>query len=181
LLADEGGGYWLGVQAMRLAVAAYDGREPATALRESIRVHLGLANMPEIMHRLHIVGLSRTETAALAPLVLEAARAGDAAALGLLRRGGEELARCVDAVAQRLSLAAGPCELALAGGLFQAGEIVIAPLRAAVTARLPKCRLTPAELPPVLGACLLALETAGLPADADRVVALRASARAHGL
>jgi N-acetylglucosamine kinase-like BadF-type ATPase len=159
LIADEGSSYWLGVQAMRAVVCAYDGRlTQATLLTQKMCRHLGLGHMNEIMHRIYVPGLARAEVAALAPLVIQAAQAGDEVALALLRQGAQELAECILAVANQLGLAAGPCELALVGGLCQAGGIFLDPLRQAVLARLPHCRPTLAELSPVLGACLLGLQ-----------------------
>ncbi len=157
LISDEGSGYWLGVEALRAAVRAWDGRERPTVLLGRLLQHLGVAEPDDLLHRLYVVGMSRAELAALAPLVIAAAREGDAVAGGLLARGAEELADTVLAVARRLGLYGQACELALAGGLAQVEDFVVQPLRAAVQARLPGCRVMAAELPPALGACLLAL------------------------
>jgi hypothetical protein len=73
-----------------------------------------------------------------------------------------------------LGLAHGPSELAVVGGLFQAGDIFIQPLKEAVWERLPGCKISQAELPPVLGACLLALQTAGLKIEQAMVDRLHA-------
>lgn len=165
LISDEGSGYWFGLQAMRMAVGAFDGRVEATPLTEQVRRRLDLDHMNDIMHHLYVVGMSRAEIAALAPLVIEAARAGDLVSLRLIQEGTQDLADCILAVARRLGLAHGPSELALVGGLFQAGDIFVQPLKEAVWERLPGCKISLAELPPVLGACLLALETAALNLD----------------
>jgi N-acetylglucosamine kinase-like BadF-type ATPase len=165
LIADEGSGYWLGVKALKAAVRSFDGRGPRTVLEQQLRERLGLAHMDEIMHRLYVAGMSRPELAALAPLVIAAAEGGDTVAQSLLERGAEELAETVLAVARRLGMAGGPCELALAGGLFGAGQALAAPLRRALGARLPGCRAALPELPPVLGACLLALQLLDIPLD----------------
>ncbi|MCC6169399.1 MAG: ATPase [Caldilineaceae bacterium] len=158
LLADEGSGYWLGVQAMVAAVRSYDGRLPHTPLEERVLAELGLADMDEIMHRLYVDHLSRSEIARLGPLVLDAAAAGDAHARALVQQGCDDMADCVFAVARRLGMDDGPSELALTGGIFRGGDVVLVPFKDAVHARLPHCRVTPAELPPVLGAGVLALE-----------------------
>jgi N-acetylglucosamine kinase-like BadF-type ATPase len=161
LLADEGSGYWLGVEAMTAAVRAHDGRGPETVLRRRVEEYLELEDLNKIMHRVYVDGLSRTETAALAPLVFEAARAGDEGAQALLRRGAGELAASVQAVAERLGMAGNGFELARVGGLWQAGAVYAGPFEAAVRERLPRCQFVPTELPPTLGAGLLALRKAG--------------------
>ncbi|MBX2999720.1 MAG: hypothetical protein KF893_14470 [Caldilineaceae bacterium] len=158
LLADEGSGCWLGIQAMIGAVRSYDGRLPHTPLQERILAALALDDMNEIMHKLYVEQLPRSEMARLAPLVIETAHEGDPYARSLIERGCNEMADCVLAVARRLHMDEGPSELALVGGIFQAGEIVLQPMRAAVHARLPHCRVLHAEQPPVLGAGILALK-----------------------
>lgn len=177
LISDEGSSYWLGIQAMRVAVTSYDGRGAPTPLVDRVMRALNIADMNEIMHRLYVPGLSKHEIAALAPLVIEVAREGDSAALGLLRQGALDLAECVFAVAHRLKLT-DALELTLVGGLLRAGEIVLDLLREAVLARLPNCRITWPELPPVLGACLIGLQRLNLVIDSARAAALRTGARA---
>lgn len=162
LLSDEGSGYWLGVQVLQTAVRAYDGRLPHTLLLDQVKQHLNLSDMNDIMHRIYSEGLSRTEIAALSPLAIAAAQAGDHTAWMLLQHGASLLADCVLAVANKLGFANGPSELALVGGMFKAGTVFERPFQEAVIAQLPHCRLIPAELPPVLGAAVLALQSGGI-------------------
>jgi hypothetical protein len=73
----------------------------------------------------------------------------------------------VVAVAQRIGLVRQPGELALTGGVFQAGDIVMEPLYAAVNEQLPQCEIFLAKLSPSLGACLLALKRIGIVLDSN--------------
>jgi glucosamine kinase len=180
LVADEGSGYWLGVEAIKAAVRAFDGRAPATALLPRVQARLALPTMDDLLHLLYVKGMSRKEIATLGPLVIEAAAEGDATALALIRRGCAELADCVLAVAERLGFAETTCELALTGGTLRGGEMVIDPLREAVTERIPRCRVILAECPPVIGACLLALELAGGRLEPATMEALRGSTQTLG-
>jgi N-acetylglucosamine kinase-like BadF-type ATPase len=177
LISDEGSGYWLGVQALHAAVRAYDGRGPSTVLLERIREQLALADMNDIMHRLYVDGMGRAEIAALAPLVVSAAREMDAVAAQLIHQGAGDLADCVLAVARRLGMDDRPCELGLVGGVFQARDVVVPALQSALLRSLPECRIAARELPPVLGACLLGLQLLEIALDAPVVSALRAGAR----
>jgi N-acetylglucosamine kinase-like BadF-type ATPase len=158
LIADEGSGYWLGVQAMRAAMMAYDGRLPDTPLLAGVQKALELPAMVDIMHRLYVRGVTRAEVAALAGLVLDAARQGDAVANGLVEQGARELAQSVATVARRLGLT-DASEVALAGGLTQAGPVYVDPLRDALAAVLPAVRVVLAEQEPVVGAALLARQS----------------------
>lgn len=160
LIADEGSGYWLGVQAIRAAMMAFDGRRPDTPLLKRVQEQLQLGTMVDVMHRLYVKGASRAELAALSALVLDAARQGDPAGQALIERGAQELAECARAVAARLQLPAA-CEVSIVGGLTQAGPVYLAPLHRALQEQLPGCRVVPAEQPPVVGAGLLALQSLG--------------------
>lgn len=175
LIADEGSSYWLGVEAMRIAAASYDGRMGPTGLVEAIKQALGIQDMQELMHRIYVPGLSKHEIAALAPAVIDVVRSGDPVALDMLRRGTQELARCVSAVAHRLNMT-DACELALVGGLFRAGDILMDVLRQAISAQLPNCRIKTPEMTPSLGAALLGLQQLNIPVDEALVQALRESA-----
>ena len=181
LIDDEGSSYWLGIQAMRAAVLDYDGRGQSTRLTEAVRQKLALQEMDDLMNRLYAAEMTRTEIAALAPLVFEVAAQGDALALDLIRRGCAAMADCALAVARRLGLDQSPSELTLVGGLTKAGPALHAPFAEALHVRLPLCVLCPPELPPVLGAALLALQVAGQALDEPLLSAVRQTARQHKL
>jgi len=163
LISDEGSGYWLGLQAMRTAVMVHDGRLPFTPLHDRVLAFLHIASVEEILHRLHVVGLLRAEIAAMAPIVIDSAREGDAAAATILEQGAAEVAACVRAVAHKLGWAQAPFEVCLVGGLLEAGDLLIGRVRAAIARLAPAADVKVAGLPPVLGAALLALQLAGTP------------------
>ena len=171
LISDEGSGYWFGIQALRVAVAAADGRRPASSLTARVMERMEITAMDDLLHRLYVPGLPTSEIAALAPLVLDAARDGDAAATALLDQGAHELADCVEAVARQLHLE--DAELVAVGGLIRGSEPLQSRLREAVHARLPDCRIVDPDLPPVLGAALLSLQQAGCPTGPDVLNRLR--------
>ena len=162
LISDEGSGYWLGLQAIRIAAAVDDGRSPYSPLYDVVRSHLNLGNTRELMHRLYVQALSRSEIAAMAPLVIETARQGDHAALRLLQQAADDLAHCVAAVAKQLNFSSGKCEIVQVGGLLNSGDIYLQPLRSAILQKIPGAQFSAPELPPVLGACVLALQSLGV-------------------
>ncbi len=179
LISDEGSGYWLGVQAMRGAVCAYDGRIESTLLYDAVMDALHLTDINDIMPRIYVQGLAKDEIAGLAPLVLDAARRGDGAAQAIIQEGAEQLAQCVEAAAKRLGMTDEHLEIALVGGLFQAGEIMVQPFRAAVGKRLASFELIPAELPPAVGAAILALQAAGVELNPSALQTLRQAIQAR--
>ena len=59
-----------------------------------------------------------------------------------------------------------PVEICLVGGLFQAGPLVVDAYKQAMQDRLPRAEFRWPELPPVMGAGILALRLAGVLVDA---------------
>lgn len=158
LIADEGGGYWMGIQAMKAAAAAYDTREQATLLLGMVMDALGISDFGQIMQRVYSQQLSVTEIAALSQLVIEAAQQGDAVARDIIAAGMGEVARCVEAVATYLDFPADMLRLVCVGGITQAGDVVMEPLRRAVYQRLPHCQIATPMFDAAVGAALLALK-----------------------
>jgi N-acetylglucosamine kinase-like BadF-type ATPase len=107
--------------ALRAVARAADGRAPTTLLQERLLARLGLRQPQELIGWMYGGGQDRASVAALAPLVLETAEAGDGTALALVEQGVEQLALAAAAVVRALVLAAERLPLALAGGLLVAG------------------------------------------------------------
>lgn len=164
LISDEGSSYWFGWNAIRLAIGAYDGRWQSSLL-EPVRQRLGIAEMPDIHYRLYTQGIAKAEVAAFAPLVFDAAAAGDRMAEQLIDHGTRDLAQMVQAVARHLGWGEQRCEVTLTGGLWRAGAAVIAPFRGWLADLLPAAQITMPELPPIYGACVLALQQGGVTVD----------------
>lgn len=165
IISDEGSSHWFGWNAIRLAIGAFDGRWQSSLL-EPVKQRLGLSEMLDIHYRLYTQGISKAEIAAFAPLVFEAAAAGDAMATQLIEHGAHDLAQMVKAVAHHLGWKTGRCEVTLTGGLWRAGAPVLTPFHTALGGALPNATVVMPELPPVLGACVLALQQVGVVVDA---------------
>jgi N-acetylglucosamine kinase-like BadF-type ATPase len=89
VLGDEGSGYWIGVEAIRTALRAQD-RHVKSCMLAEIQKHWGLGSLQDL------VAMANRQPApdfsSLARVVAECASAGDALALSVLQRAGEELA-----------------------------------------------------------------------------------------
>jgi N-acetylglucosamine kinase-like BadF-type ATPase len=166
LLADEGSGYWIGVQGMRAAMRAYDGRGPATRLSEAVKEEYGLQDVPDLIQIVYAPGYGKTEAAGFAKRVSACAEQGDAVALAILRQAGEELALAANTVIRRLELAETAFDLGLTGGVFRAGGPVLETFSAAVQAVAPRCRIAYVRYPPSIGALFLAFQRSGRLDDA---------------
>ena len=154
LLGDEGSGYALGLAALRAVVRAHDGRAPATALREHVldraRVHA-----PEDLIA-WAAAAAKADIAAFAPVVGEAAAAGDAVARALVEQAARDLADHVHALHTRLGPWRGVADVAFAGGLLGRGGPLREPAAAAIRALGLPLRIREGAVDAARGAAALA-------------------------
>ncbi|HET8626818.1 MAG TPA: BadF/BadG/BcrA/BcrD ATPase family protein [Thermomicrobiales bacterium] len=166
LLGDEGSAYDIGRQALRAAMRAADGRDAPTALRDAVPAALGVAAPHKLLDVVYRPEFGRERVAALAPLVAEAARAGDATAARVMADAGEELAGLALACVRRLCAPGEAIRVYPTGGVFAAGAVLDGPFRDALRAGWPPARVESPAYPPVVGALILARRAAGGDADA---------------
>lgn len=166
LLGDEGSGYWIGMQALRAAAAAEDGRGPTTPLYERILRHFAAENIREVAMRVYADQIGRPSVARLAPLVLACADADDAVAAEIVTRAADELAGLVQATCALAAAAqAGEQAIIATGGVLRPGNALWRRLADRIANSLPEYRLLPPRFPPVIGAFLLGLRLAGVELD----------------
>ena len=115
--SDKGSGYDLGRQALAAISEAEDGMGPETVLSAAMREYFQLENPRLIIQELYRRGNVRSQVAAAAPVVVEAAVEGDIVAIRIVENAIGELVRLVTAVTCDLELAE-PYPLALAGGVI---------------------------------------------------------------
>lgn len=165
LLDDVGSGYWLAVQALRATTWAADGRGAPTSLSARLLEHTEAPDISALMRWLRENEQNRPEIAQLAPVVFEAAAAGDAEAQRIMRRGAEELADIAAALERRLFHGQGT-ELALMGGVSRNPEY-FAGLAQVISERALPLRLIAPEHSPVVGALWLAMAQTRRPPGPD--------------
>ena len=176
MMFDEyGGAADLVWKAMGAVTAAWSRRGPATRLTELFMERAG-ASSPEHL----LEGLSQGELSIgpdAAPLVFEAAEAGDAVAAECITWVGRELGSLAVGVIRQLAFEDLEFEVVQVGSMHNGGPRVFEPMRESVHAVAPEARFVRLTAPPVVGAVLLGMEAAGLAAQALRP-ALIASTRA---
>jgi glucosamine kinase len=142
-ISDEGSGADLGLQAVRLALRAHDGRIERTAL------------LGDVLHRFRddpaeavawMDGATATDYATFAPVVMRHADQGDAAARRIVQSAAEQ----IDALVRALFDQGAP-RVSLLGGMASAIEPWLAPD--------VRRRLKPADGDAVSGAIILARNT----------------------
>ena len=97
----------------------------------------------------------------LAVKVVEAAREGDMAAYEVLDWAGEELGWLAVSVARQIDMQGEEVEIIQSGSVFDAGELVMKPMRELVLRHCPRAKLIRLEGPPVVGAVILGMEQTG--------------------
>jgi N-acetylglucosamine kinase-like BadF-type ATPase len=98
-LGDEGSGYWIGLHALRRALAAYDREEP-TRILDTVGRIWGTSTLDELVN----IGDSTPgpDFAALAPAISQLAEEGDTVAGGVLKQAAADLATMVLLVRRKL-------------------------------------------------------------------------------
>ena len=174
LLGDEGSGYDLGLQALRMACRMYDGREPLEHdFMDAIFAHYGATTPFELLRALG-KGDSRSAVADAAKEVFALYRQGSAAAAALLERCADEISLSVLAATRRDNHAE-TYPLVFSGGLVQQDS----PLYAMLKDRLLQpgtgiSEVTTLQVHPAVASAALALHHRDLP---DAVEALLEKAK----
>jgi N-acetylglucosamine kinase-like BadF-type ATPase len=175
LFGDEGSAHWIAREGLALFSRMSDGRAPRGPLHALVRERLALGDDLDLSGRM-LGEQGRSEVAAFARLVHEAAAGGDAAARDIFERAACELAELVR-VARRLLQV--PEDRALpvswSGGVLAPDGFTLAPLRARLTGSRHAFELRTPVMAPVLGAVWLAAREAGHPLDASAVERLAAT------
>lgn len=153
-----GAGEIMQVTLQRLAWM-WTGRIPQTTLAKIIYEGCGASNLDDFIEGL-VQGKYQIE-ARQAPLVVNAALAGDEVAREILRWNAQELAESVVAVAGQLYLLKQPFEVVMSGTLFEM-EIYQAAFREQVLQKISQPTFLSYNSPPVIGAVLLALQAEGI-------------------
>ncbi len=153
---DEGSGAWIGRKALAIVAGAGDGREPQTALSGAILTAAQVNDATELIP--WAIAASPKGLAALAPVVFNAASAGDIRANSLVGLAVEELVLHVRALALKLFVderAAVP--VAFSGGLLHKGSLLRKRLEHRLKSAVPGAQVRTAEIIPARGAVKAAL------------------------
>jgi N-acetylmuramic acid 6-phosphate etherase len=165
-LLEDGGGYSLGRAALRTITLAHDGCRLPTRLTDRVLAALNLAQPADIVAWLYAPDRQVADIAALSPVVLAEAEAGDVVALDMTARAADALAEAVEAVTRRLGLDINQFPLVLAGGLLTGSLLYRELVAQAVHSRVPFAQPMLPYAEAAVGAAWLALATLGHPLEA---------------
>jgi N-acetylglucosamine kinase-like BadF-type ATPase len=154
LLGDAGSGFAIGRAGLDAALRRADGRGGSERLLAAATERFGPP--AELPARVYGAPVPTREVAGFAADVAALARAGELAAVVILRDAGRELAVSACAAIGRLFEPGEPALVSHAGGVFRAGELLLEPFRLVVAARRPDAEVVPPAGDAVDGAALLA-------------------------
>ena len=148
-ISDEGSGYWIGAEAIRAALRARDRGEDSRLLRQLVDA-IGARDMDEFIVRVN--ANPAPDFAALVPVIIAAADAGDSIANKILVSAGRELASIAEVLIHRLFESSDEVCVATHGGVLkncvQVKETFVQQLKS----QIPKCSFVSQEVDPARGA-----------------------------
>jgi N-acetylglucosamine kinase-like BadF-type ATPase len=156
-MGDEGSGSYIGRRALEAVVMAYDYRGEPTAMMEPVLRHFGVSSPPELPPVIYDEPeKTMREIAQLSKIAVKAAQDGDKVAREILKDAAIELAVAAIAVIEQLRMERESFQVAYVGGVFEAGELILSPLREEIQHFAPNAEIAPPIDPPVIGAAKMA-------------------------
>ena len=144
LLGDEGSAYAMGLLGLRAAVRAFEDRLDApTRLVEALYDHFDLTPQTFQSGLIQIAyhkPLSRADVARLAPIVTRLATEDDLVAQRIVRKVANDMAALALHVVRKIFDPQETFDVVAAGGLLNAGEMIIKPLRDGLVQDFPNVR-----------------------------------------
>jgi N-acetylglucosamine kinase-like BadF-type ATPase len=148
-ISDEGSGYWIGAEAIRAALRARDRGEDSVLLLEVVDA-IGARDVDEFIVRVN--ANPAPDFAALVPVTIAAADAGDSIANAVLVSAGRELASVAEVLIHRLFEPSDEVCVATHGGVLTNCVQVKDSFVQQLKSQVPRCSFFSREVDPAHGA-----------------------------
>lgn len=155
---DEGSGSWIARRALQAVAHATDERGPRTALTAAACNYFQVNAADDLSTAIYAPTMTNDRIAGFSKQVIEAARAGDQVARQILLEAGTELGKAAVTVIRKLKMEGERFQVAFVGGVFTAGELVIAPLRNEIARVARKAFIAEPRFSPTIAAGRMAQE-----------------------
>jgi N-acetylglucosamine kinase len=159
IYGDEGGAFDLVRRALRAALAAEEGWGPETQLNALLLEATGFETVNQVMHGFYTPQWDRSRVAQLAPLLTQAAAAGDRIAAQIIDEASKQLAWYVEGIHHTL-FERETVPVATIGGVFQSALLRDAFARHVF--ETTQCPVIAPRFSPAEGAVLEALRLASI-------------------
>jgi N-acetylglucosamine kinase-like BadF-type ATPase len=173
LLGDQGSGYDIGLRGLRSVLRLGPTANDRSPLRAALFQATGVTHESELLNMIRSGRLGRAEMAALCPVVVERAEAGDALALKAVRQAAAELTQSAAVVWKELGLQGAGYTVVGMGGVIQGSPLYWRFLSEMLGELDPTFAFTVPPVKLVIGAAFEAMAQCGIPVTLelrDRVV-----------
>ncbi|WP_454053596.1 N-acetylglucosamine kinase [Clostridium sp. Marseille-Q7071] len=156
---DEGSAFWLGKKVIEIFTKEVDGRVEKTPLYHIVRSEFGIENDFDLLDIVvNKMEMKREEVAKLAKLLYKAAKENDKISIETYSQAAFELYLTIKSIIDKLDfLPEEKLLVSYSGGVFNAGEYILSPLRKHFQDENKCIELITPILKPVYGAALYAL------------------------
>ena len=160
LMGEGVGGTELMYRCMHLVGYSWSKRRPKTALADAMIEFVGAKDFEDLLR-----GYTEFEYeigAEAAPIVFKLAGQGDEVALELVHWAGVELGELANSVIRQLKFESLAFDVVLTGSMFKGGEMLVDPMRETIHKVASNARFVQLDVPPVIGAAILGMESGGM-------------------
>ena len=165
IVADQGSGYWVGLQGIQAAIKVWDGRLDESILLEAMVNHYQLEDAEDMVKLAHEADFDKGRVASFARQVSACASEGDPTAIDILQRAGDELGQAACAVIKRLGLQNEAFKVGQIGGTFRSGDYLTKPFIKCIHSVAPQAIIEPAHFSAAIGAIIYAHHQRGTLTD----------------
>jgi N-acetylglucosamine kinase-like BadF-type ATPase len=158
LFSDEGSGFWLATQTIRLAIKEQDGVIENSGLQRLVLDYFKVEKIRDLTTPFYNGKVSREEIASFARTVHDAAMNGNEVLIEQIRYGANCLVENVASVANRLQFV-DTFDVVGVGGMFQ-GELMGKFFSEILAEKIPNANFIKPRFKPAIGALLLAYRNA---------------------
>jgi N-acetylglucosamine kinase-like BadF-type ATPase len=175
LFSDEGSGFWLALQVVRLAIKEQDGLIEPARLEPLVLDFFEREKIRNLTDDFYNGKIARDELASFARAAHEAAEAGNALIQEQIKFGANVLVESVRGAARRLKLQ-DKFLVAGVGGMFRA-RLMKKYFAELLQSKIPAATFAEPRFSPAIGALLLAFRQAGIDVSEDLLSNLEKSAK----
>lgn len=163
LFSDEGSGFWLAAQTVRLAIKEQDGLIAPAGLEKLVLDFFGRKKIREVTNDFYFAKISRDDLARFARAAADAAAAGNITIQNQIESGARVLVESVGSAARRLNFA-GYFPVAAVGGMFR-GALLKKHFTEILKRKISGAVFTEPRFNPAIGALLVAYRQANVKID----------------
>ena len=162
LLGDEGSGYFMGIKAIRAAIAQYEYFGLSTVLTPMVLEHFSISDINMLKREVYKEGLNTKKIASLSKAVLKGATLGDTVSLGIIEESSHHLFKLVDVIIKKLDMSDGNYELCLTGGINNFGDYIMKPLKFMIYEKYHNISIIQPVFEPCVGSLIISLRKGGI-------------------